>query len=78
MSKMKQEDVERIATGYAKGLELAPFRLLGSEFDENGDPPNWRVYLSFCEPPTDEIGWPDGLVIDVNDLTGEASHIASL
>lgn len=78
MSRMKQEDVEKIATEYAKGLELAPFRIEGSEFDDNDTPPSWRVYLSFCEPPTDEIGWPDGLVIDVNDLTAEASHINSL
>jgi len=75
---MKQEDVERIAAEYAKGLGLAPFRVLGSEFDDDENPPSWRAYLSFCESPTDEIGWPDGLVIDVDDLTEEASHIASL
>jgi len=77
MSKMKQEDVERIATEYAQSLGVAPFLLDGSEFDDN-DNPIWRVHLSFCKSPTEEMGLPSGFVIDVNDFTGEASHIASL
>ena len=78
MSKMKQEDVERIATEYVESIGVRPCLLVGSEFYGEDDPPSWRVFFRFCESPTDEIGLPHSLVIDVNDLTGEASSIASL
>jgi hypothetical protein len=78
MSRMRQENVEKIATEYAETIGLAPLLVAGSEFDDSDNPPIWRVFICSCESSEKEIGLPDSLVIDVNDLTGEASHIASL
>jgi hypothetical protein len=78
MSNLKQEDVERIASEYVANLGCAPCLLDGSEFYEEENPPMWRVFLSFKEWAEEHIGLPHSLVIDVNDLTGEASHIPAL
>jgi hypothetical protein len=74
--KLKQAEVERIATDYAKSIGLAPFVVDGSDFDESDPDQIWRVYLSFCESAG--IGLPDSAVIRVNDVTGMASHIQAL
>lgn len=78
MNKMKQEDVERIATEYVESLGVTPCLLDGSEFDGKENPPIWNVFFSFCETSQEWIGFPHSLTIEVNDLTGEASHIAHL
>jgi hypothetical protein len=78
MSKMKQEEVERIAAEYVASLGVAPCLLDGSEFDDKENPPIWRVFFSFSESPEDAIGLPHFLLIEVNDLTREPSHIPHL
>jgi hypothetical protein len=81
MSKMKQEDVERIAVQYVASLGVYPCLLDGSEFDDKDNPPVWRVYFSFCKSTAEEdegIGLPNGLVVHVDDLTGTASSIPHL
>lgn len=79
--RIKQEDVERIVAEYVESLGCYPCVLRGSELDDGENPPVWRAYFSFCkttEQEEEEIGLPCSLVIEVNDLTGEASHIAHL
>ena len=78
MSKMKAENVERIATVYAESLGIRPFHVEGSAFDGSDFPPIWRVFLSFHESSEEEIGLPHFLVILVDDLSGEASHISTV
>ena len=78
MSKMKQEDVERIAAEYVARIGVAPCLLDGSEFYVGENPPIWRVFFSFCESPKEAIGLPYALIIEVNDLTREASHTEHL
>ena len=78
MSNMKQEDVERIAAEYVESIGVAPCLLDGSEFDDKDNHPVWSVFFSFCERSEEWVGLPHSLVIEVNDLTGEASHIEHL
>lgn len=78
MSNMNQADVERIATEYVKNIEIVPFIIDGSEFDDSVSPSIWRVYIGFREPFEEWIGLPHSLIVEVNDATGEASHIKSL
>ncbi|MBP3959987.1 hypothetical protein J8F10_32500 [Gemmata sp. G18] len=78
MSKMKQEDVERIAAEYIVSIGVAPCLLDGSEFKDADDHPIWRVYFSFRDISEKWNGLPVSLTIEVNDVTGEASHIDHL
>lgn len=75
---LNQADVERIATTYAMSLGVAPFVVDGSELDKTQDRPAWRVFLTFTETDDGWVGLPDGMIVDVDAVTGEASHIASL
>lgn len=78
MSRMTQEDAERIAAEYFKGIGCAPADLDGSVFDGTEDPPIWLVFFTFRERSDELIGLPDGLIVHVNDLTGEPSHLMNL
>ena len=78
MSIMKHEEVEAIAAKYATSIGVAPFLVDGSDFDDTSDPPSWRVYVSFCESSTTEIGFPHSMIVHVNDLTAEPSHVQML
>lgn len=78
MSTMNQQDVEEIAIQYLMSTGFAPFVVDGSEFDDKEDPPIWRVFISFREFYEEEIGLPALMVVQVNDLTGLASHEAML
>jgi hypothetical protein len=75
---MKQEQVEQIAVEYVERIGVRPCLLEGSEFDDKDDLANWRVYFSFCESSEKAIGLPHSLVIEVDDVTGVASHIEHL
>ena len=75
---VKQDDAERVATLYATNLGVGPFIVDGCEFDETEERPFWRVFLAFAEQSDTDIGLPASLIVRVDALTGEASHISML
>lgn len=75
---LTEEEVERIATSYAKGIGIGSFVVDGAELDETEEKPFWRVFLGFTDQDEVEVGLPDSMIVRIDALSGEASHTASL
>lgn len=79
LRRLEQVDAERIASEYAKHIGVRPFIVEGStlHIDLDVDKPIWHVMLTYCEPSND-LAFPDWMSINVDDATGQASHIERL
>lgn len=75
---IKVDEAENIAKRYAETMRVSPFIVDGCELDESEVRPFWQVFLGFIEPFGAEIGLPDSMIVRVDALTGEATHIVSL
>ena len=72
-----EKDAEGAATKYAQSIGVGPFIVDGSELDETESSPFWRVFLGFTEPFEVDTG-PDSMIVRVDAITGEATHIPML
>lgn len=82
MPKMQKEEVERIAAEFATTIGFTSYQLISGAFyaggeDEYDDVMYWNVYFRNSDAPL-EVGLPNGFIIKVDDLTGEASHTPTL
>jgi hypothetical protein len=78
MIMINEKDAESVATKYAQSIGVGPFIVDGSELDETESVPFWRVFLGFTEPFDVDVGVPDSMIVRVDALTGEATHVPML
>lgn len=74
MKNLSHDDAVDIATIYAKGIVAGDFEVDGCELDETKDRPHWNVFISFCDVDEEWIGMPFAMLVEVDAVTGKASH----